>query len=68
MRLTSEPVSSTIPMNSWPMRPPSSVASRLLYGQRSLPQMQEWVMRTTASVGFSTFGSGTSSTRTSPAP
>ena len=38
------------------------------YGHRSLPQMQDRSTRTIASVGSRRTGSGTSSTRTSPAP
>ena len=38
------------------------------YGHRSLPQMHACVTRTTASVGSCSDGSGTFSTRTSPAP
>jgi hypothetical protein len=47
---------------------PCSVAGIDPYGHRSLPQTQERTTRTTASVGFWIFGSGTFSTRTSPAP
>jgi hypothetical protein len=46
---------------------PFSVDSNSLYGQRSLPQMQARVMRTSASVGFTIVASGTFSRRTSPA-
>ena len=38
------------------------------YGCRSLPQTQVRTTRTTASVGCCSAGSGTFSTRTSPAP
>src|SRR5438045_6927331 len=57
-----------MPMNSWPMRCPSSVRSMVLYGHRSLPQMQARVMVSSASVGSFRRASGTFSTRTSPAP
>src|SRR3954453_1373774 len=66
--VTSEPVSSTTPMNSCPIRAGPSADDIEPYGHRSLPQMQEAVMRTSASVGCLTTESGTSSTRTSPAP
>src|SRR5215217_4415289 len=66
--LTSEPVSSTTPMNSWPIRAGPSAGDLEPYGHRSLPQMQEAVTRTSASVGCLMTESGTSSTRTSPAP
>src|SRR5256886_1983132 len=49
------------------MRRPVSVGSKSLYGQRSLPQMQARVTRTSASVGSTIVASGTFSTRTSPA-
>src|SRR3954466_2952146 len=65
--VTSEPVSSTTPMNSCPIRAGPSAGGIDPYGHRSLPQMQEAVMRTSASVGCLTTESGTSSTRTSPA-
>src|SRR5436190_17057148 len=61
------PTSSATPMNSWPIRRPPSAGSMFRYGQRSLPQIAAWVTRTSASVGSTTCGSGTSSTRTSPA-
>jgi hypothetical protein len=64
---TSAPTSSTTPMASWPIGWPVSVASSDAYGQRSLPQMQARVTRTTASVGSAIVASGTSSMRTSPA-
>ena len=38
------------------------------YGHRSLPQMHDRSTRTSASVGSRSIGSGTVSTRTSPAP
>src|SRR3954452_11995047 len=66
--VTSEPVSSTTPMNSCPMRAGPSAGDIEPYGHRSLPQMQEAVMRTSASVGRLMTESGTSSPRTSPAP
>src|SRR4051794_17315782 len=66
--VTSEPVSSTTPMNSCPIRAGPSAGDIEPYGHRSLPQMQEAVMRTSASVGCLIAESGTSSTRTSPAP
>jgi hypothetical protein len=65
---TSSPTSSTTPMNSCPMRRPSSSGSIDLYGQRSLPQMAARVTRTSALVYSIRWASGTSSTRTSPAP
>ena len=64
---TSEPMSSTTPMASWPIGLPVSVGSSAPYGHRSLPQMEARVIRTTASVGSEIEGSGTSSIRTSPA-
>src|SRR4051794_1805022 len=66
--VTSEPVSSTTPMNSCPIRAGSPADGIEPYGHRSLPQMQEAVTRTSASVGNLITESGTSSTRTSPAP
>src|SRR3954449_236271 len=66
--VTSEPVSSTTPMNSCPIRAGPSAGDIEPYGHRSLPQMHEAVMRMSASVGCLTTESGTSSTRTSPAP
>src|SRR4051812_36930813 len=66
--VTSEPVSSTTPMNSCPIRAGSPADGIEPYGHRSLPQMQEAVTRTSASVGSLITESGTSSTRTSPAP
>jgi hypothetical protein len=50
------------------MRRPCPEAGIDPYGHRSLPQMPERSTRTTASVGSRSVGSGTSSTRTSPAP
>ncbi len=47
---------------------PRSLAGMDWYGHRSLPQMQERSTRTMASVGSRRTGSGTFSTRTSPAP
>src|SRR3954447_14817209 len=55
-------------MASWPIRRPSGVASRSWYGCRSDPHTHACVTRTSASVGSEIVGSGTSSTRTSPAP
>src|SRR5256884_7913861 len=55
-------------MNSWPIWRPDSVGSIDLYGHRSLPQIAARVTRTSASVGSTRWASGTSSTRTSPAP
>src|SRR5437588_2536705 len=66
--LTSAPTSSTTPMASCPTLRPLSLCSIVLYGQRSLPQMQAWVTLTRASVGSTRWASGTFSTRTSPAP
>ena len=65
--VTSAPTSWTTPMASWPIRRPSGVASRSWYGCRSEPHTQAYVTRTSASVGAEIVGSGTSSTRTSPA-
>src|SRR5205085_6070608 len=65
---TSAPTVSTTPIASWPITRPVSLSSSVLYGHRSLPQMQAWVTRTTASVGSITAGSGTFAMRTSPAP
>ena len=64
--VTSGPVSSTMPMNSCPIRAGWSVGAMESYGHRSLPQMQAAVTRTSASVGSLTTESGTSSTRTLP--
>jgi hypothetical protein len=58
----------TMPIASCPMTRPLSVCSIVLYGQRSLPQMQARVTVTTASVGSIRRASGTFSIRTSPAP
>src|SRR4051812_46050256 len=55
-------------MNSWPIGVPWSAAGIEWYGCRSLPQTQVRTTRTTASVGASIVGSGSCSTRTSPAP
>src|SRR6266542_5902926 len=65
---TSVPTASTTPMNSCPIRRPVSVGSIALYGHRSLPQIAARVTRTSASVDSIRWASGTSSTRTSPAP
>lgn len=65
---TPEPTASTTPMNSWPMRLPTSLGCIDWYGHRSLPQMQARVTVTRASVGSTIPASGTVSTRTSPAP
>ena len=65
--LTSAPTSSTTPIASWPIWRPVSPGFIDLYGQRSLPQIAARVTRTTASVGWTISGSGTFSTRTSPA-
>src|SRR3954468_2444472 len=64
---TSAPTSSPTPMASWPIDWPLSDGAMSAYGQRSEPQMQALVTRTMASVGSTMAGSGTSSTRTSPA-
>jgi hypothetical protein len=50
------------------MARPVAVGANSLYGQRSLPQMQARVTRTSASVGSMSRASGTVSIRTSPAP
>src|SRR5215212_8665649 len=64
--LTSEPISSTIPIGSWPRMSPSSMnGPRTSYRCRSDPQIAVEVMRTMASVGSRMLGSGTVSTRTS---
>src|SRR4051812_6859060 len=55
-------------MASWPMLCPVSLFGMSLYGHRSLPQMHARTTRRMASVGSRIDGSGTSSTRTSPAP
>jgi hypothetical protein len=65
---TSAPISSTVAIASWPITRPVSLCGSVLYGQRSLPQMQARVTRMMASVGSSILGSGTFSIRTSPAP
>ena len=64
---TSAPTASTTPIASCPMRRPVSLCSIVLYGQRSLPQMEAWLTVRTASVGSISRASGTVSTRTSPA-
>ncbi len=64
---TSRPVSSTTPTNSWPIGEPPGVAGMLWYGCRSEPQTHALTTRTIASVGCCSAGSGTVSTRTSPA-
>ena len=67
--LTSEPTSSTMPIGSWPrMSPFSRNGPNSSYRCRSEPQIAVEVMRTIASVGCSSFGSGTASTRTSRFP
>jgi hypothetical protein len=58
---------STTPTNSWPIDFPSG-RGQVVIRCRSLPQMQDRTTRTTASVGCWITGSGTSMTRTSPAP
>src|SRR6188472_3355622 len=65
---TAAPTSSTTPMNSWPIRLPTSLAAIELYGQRSLPQIHARVTRTRASVDSTSRASGTVSTRTSCVP
>ena len=66
--LASLPTASTMPIASWPMLCPVSLFGMSLYGHRSLPQIQARTTRMIASVGSSNDGSGTFSTRTSPAP
>ena len=68
MVATSDPTASTTPMNSCPIRRPASSCGIDLYGHRSLPQIAARVTRTSASVDSISRASGTSSTRTSPAP
>src|SRR3954453_1280898 len=63
--VTSGPTSSTTPTNSVPMRAPSVIGFSPRYGHRSDPQMQEAVIRTTASVGARIVGVATSDRRTS---
>src|SRR5437588_7801502 len=65
---TSAPTSSTTPMASWPILRPLPLGSIVLYGHRSLPQMQARVTRRSASVRSIRRASGTLSIRTSPAP
>jgi hypothetical protein len=65
---TSDPASSTTPMNSWPIDEPSGVVVIEWYGCRSLPHTQAGETRTSASVDISISGSEASTTRTSPAP
>ncbi len=66
---TSEPTSSTMPMGSWPRMSPGVMNGvSTSYRCRSEPHSPVDVMRTTASVGSSIRGSGTSSTRTSRLP
>jgi hypothetical protein len=65
---TALPVSSTTPRNSWPIGTPTAEVGRLWNGCRSDPQTQDRTTRTIASVGCWMVGSGTCSTRTSPAP
>src|SRR3954469_21160091 len=67
-RWTPLPTASTTPIASWPMLWPFSVFGMSLYGQRSLPQMHARTTRIIASVAWTIDGSGTLSTRTSPAP
>jgi hypothetical protein len=50
------------------MRPPVSLGSIWLYGQRSPPQTAARLTRTSASVGSINRASATFSMRTSPAP
>jgi hypothetical protein len=64
---TSAPMASTTPIASCPMRRPVSLCSIVLYGQRSLPQMQARLTTMTASVGSMMRASGMFSIRTSPA-
>ena len=62
---TSAPTSSTMPIGSWPSTSPLlRNGPSTSYRCRSEPQMPVEVMRTIASVGSSSFGSGTSSIRT----
>jgi hypothetical protein len=49
-----------IAIASWPIMRPLSPGSMVLYGQRSLQQIQARLTRTTASVGSTIVGSGTS--------
>ena len=68
IRLTPGPVSSTIPMFSWPSTLPSSTEVRPSYMCRSDPQILVVVIRTSASFASSIRGCGTSSTATSNGP
>jgi len=65
---TSAPISSTTAISSWPIGVPCDEAGMEWYGCRSDPQTHARTMRTIASVGCWMSGSGTFSTRTSPAP
>src|SRR5712691_1823878 len=65
---TSAPTASTTPIASCPMWRPVSLCSIVLYGQRSLPQMEARLTAMSASVCSTRRASGTVSTRTSPAP
>ncbi|MBP1688574.1 MAG: hypothetical protein H6Q33_4717 [Deltaproteobacteria bacterium] len=58
----------SLPPASCPMRRPVSLRGSVLYGQRSLPQIQARPMVMTASVGSMRRASGMVSIRTSPTP
>jgi hypothetical protein len=66
--LLARTTSSTTPRNSCPIRSPCPLGGIDQYGHRSLPQIHDRSTRTSASVGSRRTGSGTFSTRTSPAP
>ena len=68
IQATPGPVSSTMPMFSWPSTLPTSTFVRPSYMCRSDPQMFAVVIRTTASPGASIRASGTSSTATVKGP
>src|ERR1700733_3206101 len=68
IQLTPGPVSSTMPVFSWPSTLPCSTLVRPSYMCRSDPQMLVVVIRTIASPGASILGCGTSSTATLNGP
>jgi hypothetical protein len=66
---TAEPVSTTVPTPSWPrIRPSVTAGTSPLRMCRSVPQMVVVSIRTIASVGCWTVGSGTSSHALRPGP
>src|SRR3954471_573135 len=69
IRLTSDPTSTTSPMNSCPrMSPGLSAGMNLPYRCKSDPQMQVVVVLMMTSLALRIWGSGTRSTRTSCLP